>query len=234
MLWNLDFWIQKNKSNGRHFYDGRWWTYNSAKAFTELFPFWTAKQVTRILGKLEDEGVIISGNYNTSAYDRTKWYAIDYEIYEGKSKTQSGENHLPVWANGNAGTGEPIPDNNPNINPDGNHIGDDAPARIPKKSRSQNCLFEDSEIATWEAFVSKFGTDEYAGADLEYYYGTIKDWAASKGARYKDWVAFVRNWMRRDFKDGKLVRVQASPGDVLSEGAKEYLRMGMEDELWPS
>lgn len=127
-----------------------------------------------------------------------------------------------------------------NINQDKNiynsekNIGDNAPARIPKKSRSQSCLFEDSEIATWEAFVSKFGTDEYVGADLQYYYGTIKDWAAAKGAKYKDWIAFVRNWMRRDFKDGKLVKVQSSPGDVLSEGAKQYLAMGMEDELWPN
>lgn len=234
MIWNLDFWIQKNKANGKHFHDGFWWTYNTAQAFTELFPFWTAKQITRILAKLEDAGVIHTGNYNQTTYDRTKWYALDYEVLllsktfskTGKCISPNGQMDLPELANGFAGTGEPKPNNEANINPNSKHISSKRPARA--------VLFEDSEIATWDAFVSKFGTDEYAGADIRYYYDTIKDWAAAKGAKYKDWIAFVRNWMRRDFKDGKLVKVQATPGDVLSDGAKQYLAMGMEDELWPN
>lgn len=128
-----------------------------------------------------------------------------------------------------------------NINQDKNiynsekNIGDNAPARIPKKSRSQSCLFEDSEIATWEAFVSKFGTDEYAGADLQYYYGTIKDWAAAKGAKYKDWIAFVRNWMRRDHKEGRLVRTQQNnPGGMQDWQYEAIMRdRAMDDDsLW--
>ena len=234
MLWNLDYWIQKNKANGKHFYDGLWWTYNSAKAFAELFPFWSAKQVTRILTKLKDEGVIVTGNYNETAYDRTLWYAIRYDILEGKSTYPNGEIHLPKRENGNTQTGEPIPNIQTNIFPDDKKIGDDAPARTRKYSRSLYHSFEESEVATFDAFVSKFGTDEYAGVDLNYYYHYIKAWADSKGAKYRDWVAAIRKWLLKDYREGKLVKVQASPGDVLSEGAKEYLRMGMEDELWPN
>ena len=61
---NLYWWISKNKANGQHFYEGRTWTYNSAKAFADLFPFWTPKQIRRIIKKLEAEGALHIGNFN--------------------------------------------------------------------------------------------------------------------------------------------------------------------------
>ena len=48
---NLYWWIRKNEANGKHYYDGRNWTYNSMTAFAELFPFWSAKQVRRVIKK---------------------------------------------------------------------------------------------------------------------------------------------------------------------------------------
>ena len=76
MLSNLKFWIDKNRANEKHFHDGRYWTYNSVKAFGELFPFWSKGQISTILNRLEKQNYIVSGNYNKSAYDRTKWYAL--------------------------------------------------------------------------------------------------------------------------------------------------------------
>lgn len=73
---NLRFWIAKNKANGRHFYDGRWWTYNSSKAMAELFPYWSAKQIERIIAKLKEAGVLHVGHYSQNAYDRTNWYSL--------------------------------------------------------------------------------------------------------------------------------------------------------------
>ena len=75
-LHNLYWWIAKNEANGRHYYDGRNWTYNSMEAFAKLFPFWTSKQVRRIIKKLEAAGAIYIGNYNQKGFDRTQWYAI--------------------------------------------------------------------------------------------------------------------------------------------------------------
>lgn len=76
MLFNIKYWIAKNKANKKHFYDGSYWTYNSVSAFKELFPFWSQGQITRVLKKLEAEGAIISGNYNNRMCDRTKWYSV--------------------------------------------------------------------------------------------------------------------------------------------------------------
>jgi len=76
ILNNISFCIEKNKANNDNFYDGRYWTHNTVAAFQKLFPYMTNKQIMTALKKLEDADIIITGNYNKSAYDRTKWYAL--------------------------------------------------------------------------------------------------------------------------------------------------------------
>lgn len=83
LIENMAFWIIKNNANKKHLYDGYCWTYNSEKAFTELFPYWTRRQIQRILNNLEEKGIIKVGNYNKIGFDRTKWYTIiDNEILQ--------------------------------------------------------------------------------------------------------------------------------------------------------
>ena len=68
--------VRKNEANEKNFYDGNYWTYNSARAFSEMFPYMTVKQINTALAKLRDEGIIATGNYNEVKYDRTLWYSI--------------------------------------------------------------------------------------------------------------------------------------------------------------
>jgi hypothetical protein len=70
---NLMYWVAKNKANAVNEYDGDTYTYNSVKAFNELFPFWSERQISRILKSLQEQNVIKCGNYNKAKYDRTKW-----------------------------------------------------------------------------------------------------------------------------------------------------------------
>ena len=134
MLENIVFWIRKNQANNKHFYDGEYWTYNSVKAFSELFPFWSERQIDRILKSLEKQNAIIVGNYNKRGYDRTKWYAITstvksiYRIGEysislnGKmsdnANSPNGEMEFTKWGNGIHQTVKPIPNINTDINTD--------------------------------------------------------------------------------------------------------------------
>lgn len=76
ILYNIRFWIARNKANGTNQHEGRTWTYNSMKAFCLLFPYLTEKQLRRAIDKLEESCVLLSGNFNASPYDRTKWYAL--------------------------------------------------------------------------------------------------------------------------------------------------------------
>ena len=87
----FSYWIAKNKANDKHFYDGYTWTYNSQKALTELFPFWNRAKIQRIIASLENQGLLIKGNYNQLAYDRTTWYALPkFEHTLVQNRTDNG------------------------------------------------------------------------------------------------------------------------------------------------
>lgn len=111
LLKNIYWWVKKNEYNNKHFYDGHYWTYNSVKAFTDYFPYLTAKQILYALKKLETEGYLVSGNYNNSAYDRTKWYAVTKRAEKLLGVTEKQEDiHLTKLSNGNDHSVKPIPD----------------------------------------------------------------------------------------------------------------------------
>lgn len=76
LLGNIDYWIQKNKENGKNFHDGRYWTYNTVAAFHSLMPFMSENVINTALSKAEAEGLLVTGNYNKLPFDRTKWYAL--------------------------------------------------------------------------------------------------------------------------------------------------------------
>ena len=78
---NMAFWIKKNIANGTHDHEGRTWTYNSARAFAEMFPYMSKSKIARLLREMEGAIILVSGNYSPAAYDKTKWYSIkDEEI----------------------------------------------------------------------------------------------------------------------------------------------------------
>lgn len=113
IIYNLKFWIIKNKSNQKNMYDNRTWTYNSIDAFTKQFPFWSRRQIDRILKSLIEQEVIITANYNKVAYDRTLWYA-----FKDESFFLNGAFDFTERGKGSDQTGKPIPDIIPDIKKD--------------------------------------------------------------------------------------------------------------------
>lgn len=114
ILHNFVFWIIKNEANGRHFHNGKYWTYNSISAMQELFSYLSAKQIRSAIDSLVDSGVMFKDNFNSSAYDRTLWYSIDESVLCIYRKNKF---HLPKRENEFAPEGEPIPDSKPDSKP---------------------------------------------------------------------------------------------------------------------
>jgi uncharacterized phage protein (TIGR02220 family) len=110
ILENMIFWIEKNKANKKHFYEGRYWTYNSGKAFSELFPYWSVHQIGRFLRELEAQGLVISGNFNKAGYDKTKWYSVNDSLILQNCNIDYAKLHNPSCENA-----QPIPDINTDI-----------------------------------------------------------------------------------------------------------------------
>lgn len=76
ILENLYFWCKKNKANNKNFFENNFWTYNSIKAWKELLPYFSEKQIRTTLDKLEKMNLIKTGNYSKLKYNRTKWYSL--------------------------------------------------------------------------------------------------------------------------------------------------------------
>jgi len=76
---NFQFWIAKNKANGKNFQEGRTWTYNALSAYADLFPYASVWAIRQALEKLVNAQELVKGNYNTNGYDRTTWYAFKDE-----------------------------------------------------------------------------------------------------------------------------------------------------------
>lgn len=112
ILEHLCFWQQKNMANKKHFYDGKYWTYCSIKAFHEILPYLSEKQIRTAINKLKKEKVIFVANYNKVKYDQTHWYSVDNSIFQKVifhfAKRANGKGKR---TNGNTEKGEPIPDN---------------------------------------------------------------------------------------------------------------------------
>ena len=79
MLNHIIYWISKNSSKNRNYYDERTWTYSSISDFKEYFTYWTDSQIRGIIKKMLKYELIIENNYNKIKYDRTKWYALKDE-----------------------------------------------------------------------------------------------------------------------------------------------------------
>lgn len=109
LLQNLGFWIKQNEANEANFFDGNYWTYNSRRAYRELFPYMSERQINTAFQKLIDDGLVITGNFNKLAYDRTLWYAL---TQKGKCILHFDIMDNVNMSNGNVQNVEPIPNIN--------------------------------------------------------------------------------------------------------------------------
>jgi hypothetical protein len=138
-LQNIAYWMIQNKGNNVNFYDGKFWTFNSQRAFAELFPFWSRQNLRRVIDSCKNQGLLLIGNYNKLPYDRTNWYTLSdqgltlYPFIINQSICQTlGENQPRPGlelANVLVGTNPPIP----NINTDNKQKIKDKIKAQPKK-----------------------------------------------------------------------------------------------------
>ena len=69
--------INLNLGNKEYFKEGKYWINKSIKEFQEIFPFWSIRQIERIINSLEKQCVITSKKFNKNKYDQTKWYTLN-------------------------------------------------------------------------------------------------------------------------------------------------------------
>lgn len=212
LLQNIYFWCEHNRANEQHFHDGNYWTYNSVKAFNELFPYISEKQIRTALKTLEREGLIVTGTYNSNAYDRTRWYAVTEKgksiLHKEKSILPKGQMDLQERENGFAREGEPIPDINTDskhtdintdILPDNNsvcathtHERANANPKEPKKPKETFGEYGHVLLTTQEykRLVADYG-NEKAKKAVQF----LDEYIEEKGYKSKSHYLAIRRWV---------------------------------------
>jgi len=171
---NLQFWITKNRANKKHFIENRTWTYNSYKAFSEIFPYWNEHKMKRILDSLVEKEILLRENYNKSGYDRTCWYAFKDE----NSFLQNYNNHVAELQNGSNETATPIPYNN----------------TVKKTSTNK---FIRPTIEQVKLYCKEISFNLDADKFCDHY--DSNGWLVGKNPM-KDWKASIRTWKRNSSK----------------------------------
>lgn len=173
---NIVWWSRKNAANGRHIMDGYAWTYNSRRAFADLFPYFSEKQIRSALDRLLEAGLLVKGEYNAANYDRTNWYApAESRMWPEIAIGPTGPMDWPKTANGVAPEGQPIPDSKPVGKPVGKPFGDfDAFwAEVPRKvgrgaaEKSYRAALKKTDHDTLIAGIRRYA-EERAGKDRQY------------------------------------------------------------------
>jgi len=98
ILYSLRFWLKKNRANGKNIHDGYVWTYNSLNAWSDIFPFFTAKQVRTAIDKLVSCGKVKTGDYSNDRFKRSKYYTIPDE-FRATRDDKTGKSDLPKRSN---------------------------------------------------------------------------------------------------------------------------------------
>ena len=209
LLENIGYWIKQNEANETNFYDGTYWTFNSRRAYKELFPYMSERQINTAFQKLIDDGLIMTGNYNKLAYDRTLWYAL----------TQKGKCilHFDIMDNDDMSNGlgqnvTPIPNINTNITADENSNIYSVPQAETSKTKTKR--FTPPTVDEVREYCRERNNNVDAERFVDYY--TANGWKVGKNPM-KDWKAAVRTWERNS-------QIKTEQDDFLSFMAEEGRR----------
>ncbi|MBR1535997.1 MAG: hypothetical protein IJ630_03565 [Treponema sp.] len=100
LLENFYFWVKKNKANKKNIHNGRAYTFNTAEAFHEYFPYIDSRKIARLLREMETDGLLISGQFNR--FDRTKSYTLsDYAMtfFESSNIQKNAHSNIQKFDN---------------------------------------------------------------------------------------------------------------------------------------
>lgn len=178
---NIRHWCEKSRANRKNIHDGKAWTYNSVRAWGELYPYLSDKQIRTALLKLEEAEYIAIGEFNKDNRDRTKWYCDLRVSICPNGKMQLPKKETPTLAH----KGEPLPIINPNIN--------HSPLSPPK---GKGTRLPENWYPSDEGCQLAASLGVNPNTEIEVFRDYWIAVSGSKGVKL-DWDATWRNWVRR-------------------------------------
>lgn len=101
VLQQLNYWLHSKAAKK---INRKLWVYNTYENWQkDNFPFWSISTIKRIFTKLENEGLIITDNFNRAGFDKTKWYSINInklDMYMNRASCQSDTTRVSSCTDG--------------------------------------------------------------------------------------------------------------------------------------
>ena len=210
----LYWWVRDNAANGRNFRDGRYWTYDSLAALTQIFPWWSRRQLEGIINRCREKGLILTADYNTDRRNRTTWYTVTQTVIQ---VYEPGKLDLPERGNAVHETGKcNAPNGDAHFTKRGNlyneqledHLEDEregapahekTPDQVPKQAADKPKTYGEfaNVLLTDKALTSLLGRwkPEQVRTEIE----ALSAYMQSKGKRYADHHATLLNWLKKDY-----------------------------------
>lgn len=183
---HLVFWIRKNEADGTNLRKGKTWTFSSAKALAQLFPFWSPRQIERIVKSCRDKGLIETEQLSDNPRDRTTWYALTETV---KCIYANGEMETTKRVNGYHQTVKCIK-------------GEDKSIKIKAEDRESTPA---PETAYGEFANVKLNDEEhgkllarYGQAKVSEYIESLSLYMESSHKHYASHYATILKWLKRD------------------------------------
>ncbi len=188
---NVVYWIKKNEANGKNIFDGKAWTYNSSKALTELFPFWTDRQIQRVIKNCRDKGLIETKQLSENKRDRTLYYTVTETV---KCIYANGGMVEPKRVNGFTQTRKCIysTDSNTNNKPD-----------RESETLAKITLGEFENVFLTQVELDKLNK-RWSTAQVESEIENLSIYLENNPKKkYNSHYATLLNWLKRDYSDEK-------------------------------
>lgn len=190
VLQQLHYWLQRSP----HEHDGKLWVYNTYAEWQKQFPWWSDTTIKRIFTALEKSGYVESGNFNKAAFDKTKWYTVNYSTFaydpieQVKMTRREGQNDPLEEVN----MTRPIPETTQRLTTEITKTYDDDGQDIPKskEKKIKYAEFVSMTETEYNKLVSEYG-EEFTKRAI-----TILDnYKGANGKKYKSDYRAMLNWV---------------------------------------
>ncbi len=214
---NIFFWINNNKANNRNQFEGRFWTYNTKRAFVNQFPFWTYEQIKKIIVNLSENGVLLMSNFNENKWDKTIWYSLSDEVvnyYENLLKPNENALLKKQQSSGEKTTIESGNNNNRLVQSQQSLIGTDNKPYNKTQIEGALAFFEINFPSSYESLMMQFKTKI---KDFQKFQVLFDAKFETEKREYDErvirgrFISFATNWIENEDKEIKVIELNSGP-----------------------
>lgn len=200
ILQQIQYWLNNPKVGKEA--DGRKWIRNTVEEWHKQFPWIASKTVQRYLKDLEDKGILLTNNLNKLKFDRTKWYAIDYNELD-KLTNALGQSDQMEWDSQDQRKGTDSPADNGTPSP--SQKGTDSPEqyhRLPETTHKTTTENSGKSKSPSHESKKKFTPDSVEYQLAMYLFDKIKQNNAAHldltESQKQKWADHIRLMIERD------------------------------------